>query len=451
MLAACFAAAISGTAYAAVSQQEADQLGGTTLTEFGAEKVGNADGSIPPYTGGLPKDTAPAGWKPGTGRYDKNPFDDEKPLLSVNAGNMDKYADRLTAGAVAMMKKYPDYRIDVYPSHRSQGYPAEWLSHCKTNATTVKMTKTGNGVEGGHSCVAFPIPKDGNEVQWNNATRYVYGVDVEISMSNWLMDAAQHVTDLGHITYTQSNYWTDPATNTTPGYRLGISQGAWKGPPFQVGTLVRQTRSLDYDKQSTLAWFYSPGQRRVRLAPEFAFDTPIASYGGAITYDEQFGFGGSPERFDWKLVGKKEMYVPYNDYKLFFTPVDKLFSKGFVNPDNFRFELHRVWVIESTLKPGKRHVYSRRTFYIDEDTWAVVASDSYDQSGKIYRVGFIPSYPVWDKQTFVQGMNFYDMTKGSFLIGPVYSRPEDGAIVSDKFPADSSKWSPDRMAGSGIR
>jgi hypothetical protein len=452
LVVAAFAAAVSGAAMAAVSQQEAEQLGGASLTLFGAEKAGNADGSIPAYTGGLLPDTAPAGWKKGSGRYDVSPFDDEKPVLSINHDNVGKYAERLSAGVVALIRKYPEFRVDVYPTHRSQGYPAEWLSHCKPNATTVKMTPDGNGIVGGHSCVAFPIPKNGLEAQWNIGTHYNYAALGTTLFSNWLVDSAGHVTDLGHILYGQLNYWADPATTTTPDSRQGISTGTWQGPPFQVGTKIMQTRSLDYDKSDTLAWFYSPGQRRVRLAPEFAFDTPIASYGGAITYDEQYGFVGNPERFNWKLVGKKEMYVPYNDYKLMFAPVEKsLNGKPYVNPDVYRFELHRCWVIESTLKPGKRHVYSRRTFYIDEDTWAVVASDSYDQAGKLYRVGLIPIIALWDKQGFVQGMNFYDLSKGSLLLGPVYSRPDDTLQIRNDVPADVSQFSPESMAGNGVR
>ena len=98
-------------ASAQVSPQEAQQLK-TTLTPLGAEKAGNEEGSIPAWTGGMC--TVPPGYWHGTRRGD--PFANEKPLFSITAQNMDKYADKLTDGTKAMLKRYPNtFRVDVYP------------------------------------------------------------------------------------------------------------------------------------------------------------------------------------------------------------------------------------------------------------------------------------------------------------------------------------------------
>ncbi len=61
---------------------------------------------------------------------------------------------------------------------------------------------------------------------------------------------------------------------------------------------------------------YLPGQRRVKAAPDVAYDTPNPGTAGATTYDDAFMFNGAMDRYDFKLIGKKEMYVPYNAYKL---------------------------------------------------------------------------------------------------------------------------------------
>jgi hypothetical protein len=144
------------------------------------------------------------------------------------------------------------------------------------------------------------------------------------------------------------------------------------------------------------------------------------------------------------------MYIPYNNYRLFFAPTSQLISKGLVNPDVNRWELHRVWVIEAKLKPGKRHIYSRRVFYIDEDSWAIVASDAYDQGGKLYRIGLLPSVQLWDAQAFVSTMNFYDMSKGTMLIGPAFSQPGDTVHILPTIGEEAS-FQPESLAGTGVR
>jgi hypothetical protein len=104
--------------------------------------------------------------------------------------------------------------------------------------------------------------------------------------------------------------------------------------------------------QPRRAWQYLPGQRRVKLAPDLAYDTPNSGSGGTSTYSDTFVFNGAMDRFDWKLVGKKEMYVPYNGYKLMYAKdIKPALTANHINPDFMRWELHRVWVVEATLKP----------------------------------------------------------------------------------------------------
>jgi hypothetical protein len=117
LLAAALALAFAASAQAAVTAEEAKALG-TTLTPIGAEKGANKDGTIPAYTGGLT--TPPAGFKSGDG-IRPNPFANEKPRLQIDAKNMAQHADKLTEGTKAMLQKYPTFRVDVYPTHRTVG------------------------------------------------------------------------------------------------------------------------------------------------------------------------------------------------------------------------------------------------------------------------------------------------------------------------------------------
>ena len=156
------------SASAEVGPEEAGQLG-DMLTPWGAEKAGNKDGSIPPYTGGLTK--PPASYEPGKKGVLTDPFADEKPLFSVNAANMAQHADKLSEGVKAALAKYPDARLDVYPSHRTATYPKWVVDNTLKNATQCKEVgpKLVNCVGG----VPFPIPKTGTQITWNHQLAFM--------------------------------------------------------------------------------------------------------------------------------------------------------------------------------------------------------------------------------------------------------------------------------------
>lgn len=437
-----------GMAAAAVSPQEADELG-KSLTPWGAETAGNADKTIPAYTGGLPASTDPAGWKKGSGRWDVGPFDQEKPLYSITAANFDTYSKRLTPGTVAMLKKYPEFRLDVYSTHRSVAYDKSWLSHCRDNAEKAKLGSSGDAVQDAYSCVPFPIPKSGTEVMWNTALHNTFGVSSALMLSFWLVDADSNVTDIGHVSLNYAYPYRDPAKNagSTDYYTYELAR--WLGPSSQVGTKILTVFPMDWVKNQQLSWVYTPGTRRTRLAPEFSYDTPIASNGGALNYDEPYGFAGQLDRYNFKLLGKKEIYIPYNAGRMMFAPQDKMLAKRVFNPDVSRWELHRVWVVDATLKDGKRHSQPHRTFYVDEDSWAISAVDGFDQGGNLVRVQYDPIFPVWDASTTAQGVLIYDLSKGTLYINSM-SRPNDYVKSSDAL-GDMNLFTPSALTSSGVR
>lgn len=421
-LGVCLSLAI-GSASAEVTSEQADQLG-KSLTAWGAEQAGSSDKLIPPYTGGLTASDAPAGWKKGSGRYDVGPYDSEKASFSITNSNVGQYADKLTAGAVALLKRYPDFRMDVYPTHRSAVHSDYWLSHCKTNAVSAKITPSNDGVTDAHSCVPFPIPKSGAEVIWNAVLTDIWGPRSDVRISSWVVDADGHLTDVGRSEVEYVQLYQDAKTKTLPDGTWQISLVTSIGPPAQVGVKALAKYPLNYDKDDYRAWLYMPGQRRTRLAPEMSYDTPAAQVGGATNFDERNGFTGQLDRYDFKLIGKKEVYIPYNSNRLFFAPQDKMLANRVANPATDRWELHRVWVVEATLKPGKRHVEPKRTFYVDEDTWAFVASDAYDQAGKLFKIGFYPTFPLWDAEATAQTMVMYDLSSGLTYL-QAFNRPDD--------------------------
>ncbi len=436
-----------GTAQAAVSPEEAQQLG-KRLTRIGAEAAGNADGTIPAYTGGLT--TPPASFKPGS-TIRPDPFAGEKPRLTITSKNMAQYEAQLTVGARELLKKYPNYRIDVYPTHRTVSLPDRVLDATAANATRASTSNGGLGISGAIGGYPFPIPKDGNEAMWNHLLRYV-GVASNFRYDNWNVDASGKpaLATSGKL-YVEYPYYdpknTQPAAETDVYFRTKIFYNA---PARRAGEALMAVDVVNPLLRPRRAWLYLPGQRRVKLAPDISYDTPNPGTAGSATYDDSWIFNGAMDRFDFKLVGKKEVLVPYNTYRLTtHKNAAEVTTPHFLNPDLVRWELHRVWVVEATLKPGKRHIYARRTFYLDEDSWTALSADQYDASGRLYRASFAHMAPSYDAKTpNAETQVFYDLTSGvynvSFLMGPY-----EGVTYTDPLPAN--QWSPDALAGAGIR
>ena len=181
--AAAVAMLLSAPALAAVTAEEAARLK-TTLTPLGAERGANKDGSIPAWDGGMTK--APAGFKAGDARPD--PFPGEKPLYSISAKNMAQYESKLSDGVKALMKKYPDFRIEVYPTHRTAAAPQWVYDNTFKNATRAKLVDNGHGTEGAYGGTPFPIPKDGYEVFQNHRLAWT-GTYIQAPVRVWVVTA----------------------------------------------------------------------------------------------------------------------------------------------------------------------------------------------------------------------------------------------------------------------
>ena len=363
----------SGMALGAISAEEAAQLG-TVLTGVGAEKAGNKEGTISAYTGGIT--APPKEYQPNSG-VRPDPFAQEKPLFSIQTQNLESYADKLTEGAKALMKKYPTFRIDVYPTHRSVGFPDWVLDGTKNGAAKATTTSDGLILKDAQGGLPFPIPKSGYEAMWNHLTTYM--ANPALDSETWFVDSSGRsmLTTKGIYTIDNSPQW-DPRFRGENDYYFYKGKYNSTGPPRRSGLAFLWFAPVNWVKHGESCWQYLPGQRRVRLAPENTHDRPNAFTIGASNMDDINMFNGSMDRFDFKLIGKKEMYVPYNCYKAtYFIDEKELLGPHHPNPDPLRWELHRVWVVEGALKEGKRHNYSRRRYYIDEDSWLILAADNF--------------------------------------------------------------------------
>ena len=208
---------------------------------------------------------------------------------------------------------------------------------------------------------------------------------------------------------------------------------------------------LNQSASPRMAWQYLPGQRRVRRAPQVAYDTPDSGAGGTATFDQSYVFNGALDRYDWKLVGKKEVYIPYNNYQADIVSLDELLTPHHLNPDHVRFELHRVWVIEATLKQGKRHSIARRTIYFDEDSWVASMSDNYDGHDNLWRLAITTMKNNYELPGVVQRLNqFYDFTLDFYCINPLYNDPSYNAFVYE-LKVEPNFFGPEQVRRMGRR
>lgn len=399
---------VTASAVAKPTPEQVDRLG-KDLTPVGAEKAGNKDGTIPAWDGGIVQ--APAGYEAAKGLTD--PFAADKPLYTITAANAEQHKDKLAPGQLALLKRYPGYSLPVYPTRRSAAFPAPVYAAIKAEAGRIATANDGNSVVGvEQSTVPFPIPTSGVEVIWNHAFRYRGGTLVRdttefpVQANGSFTPVRRHeVTIFGNGMKAQAGGKADDNV-------LFYFRTNYLAPSSIAGEVLLAHDFIDQVKQPRAAWVYNPGTRRVLRAPHVAYDTPRTGTDGLSTVDDYDAFNGSPDRFEWKLIGKREMVISYNnsrltDKKLKYTDI---IQPQTMNPALLRYELHRVWVVEAQLRSGKSHVYGKRVYYIDEDSWQIAHGEMYDGRGEIWRVLEVHGAQFYDGPAyFIAGTAQYDL------------------------------------------
>jgi hypothetical protein len=439
------AVAVALPAFAGVSADEAAKLK-SELTPLGGEKAGNKDGTIPAWTGGY---TTPIpGDKPGGRRGD--PFASEKPLFSITAKNADQYADKLTDGQKALLKKYPEYRIDVYPTHRTAAAPKWVYDNTFKNATSAKLNNDiATNFYGG---IPFPIPKNGAEVMWNHMLRWrgsswqFVVTQYQITTEGRAVMTTDAVGDQQMAIYQPDGSWDAFEKSGLPYWQIRLIN---TGPAIRAGEAIVGGTMLDGSKDQ--AWVYLTGQRRVRKLPNPCCDTPTPASAGLMSFDELEVWSGRLDRFDWKLAGKKEMYIPYNANRLLQPKTDaEVLGAHYPKPDHMRWELHRVWVVDATLKQGQRHQAPKSRYYCDEDTWQCTLGDRWDANGQLWKSLWFVNFVAPDLPGTVGGaMGFNDLLAGTAFVANLYNSKAAQYPLKPRYP--DSTFTPDALAGESVR
>ncbi|WP_425439944.1 DUF1329 domain-containing protein [Pseudomonas abyssi] len=442
-----FSLLATGVMAQSLTQAEIDSLG-TTLTPIGAQKEGNAAGTIPEWTGGLPTDAGQS----LPNNFLESPYKDDQPEFVITAQNYQQYKDNLTPGQVALFERYPEtFRMPIYKTQRSVGFPQSVYDQVKATAGQAKLVNGGDGISNfAHGSFAFPIPKSGAEVVWNHNTRY------RLNVHRWYMQAMPQTN--GSFTLIKMEeevgypeQMSDVDASTMPNTLLFFKQRV-NAPARLAGNVLLVHDSLDQLKEPRMAWVYNAGQRRVRRAPQVAYDGPGTASDGMRTSDNFSMYNGAPDRYDWTLVGKKEIYIPYNSGKLTEPGVqyDDVLQAGHINPEFTRFELHRVWEVQGNVKDGQRHIYAQRNFFVDEDSWMISLADHYDGRGTLWRVG--EGHLGFNYQQKIPGYSIetlYDLLAGRYIALGMYS--EENSAPQYDFDPSYSQFTPAALRASGVR
>ncbi|MFJ1472603.1 DUF1329 domain-containing protein [Massilia orientalis] len=407
---------VSVLATSSAYSADPNQLG-KELTSTGATVEGNKEGTIPAYDGvsaQLP------GYAYGKFRGDYFKYKNEKPLYVIDASNVSKYADKLSPGQIKMLKEVKGYTMPVYPTHRSCETPDNVQANTKKNAAEAKIGTNGWTLEGATlPGVPFPIPKSGIEAIWNHLVRY-QGVAQEYPVATaYVSPAPGNEKDIVNI-YNLWQFWPNSKKGENKPGPDSMYQGLYYGyiqPASLSGQAVVQRFYLS---KPTESYYYFTGQRRVRRLPSYDYDAPQLGYENQYAVDQTNILYGAPDRFNWKLVGKKEMLVPYNVFGMYD------FRKGlkdvFVQPNVInaafrRYELHRVWVVEGTVKQGIRHVNPKRVIYLDEDSWVAVGGEDYDAQNQLWKFKESSPAPAWELEgaCVIPQVIMYDFNSGRLL------------------------------------
>lgn len=397
---------------AAVSEKEAAKLG-NSLTPLGGEKAANASGTIPAWEG-LASNAGSVDEK----GFLSNPFADEKPLFIITANNVSQYSQFLTVGQLEMFKRYNTYQMPIYPTHRTVAVPANVVADVRTNAIHTTLAPGGNGLEHFKNSYPFPIPQNGLEVIWNHLARY-RGDTIKGYVA--LITAKQD--DSFNTMVLEENFAFHnalvTANSTKYAEMLALEKYRIVAPASSSGDGLLIWASLNQISNPRMAWSYATNQKRVRRAPQIAYDGTALPSDGLFNADDIDMFNGSPDRYNWQLVGKKEIYVPYNNYQLDSPQLTykDIVQANHINPELTRYELHRVWHVIATLKPGQEHAYAKREFYFDEDSWQILHQDIYDENGQLWRVAESFFKQFYHQQIPWKSADiYYDLTNGSYAI-----------------------------------
>jgi hypothetical protein len=451
LLASAVAALVSaGSALAKVPADQVARLG-KDLTPFGSERAGTPDGMVPAWDGGMSAPPAGIKFDPKKDNL-PNPFPNDAVKFTITGANASQYDQYLTDGHKAMLKKFGSYKMKVYQSRRTCALPQLAYEAVKYNAANAWLTPDGDGVMNFKQGLPFPIFTKAEELIMNKrfsyrgykATRQFSTAPVQSNGSYNLIS----VQDEAIFRY------ANPAVSSSDQLNnIGLLYIANTIAPARLaGNVILVHESINALVEPRKAWAYSPGTRRVRRAPDIAYDNPGTNTDGMRTSDSFDGFNGALDRYTWSLRGDRSVkFIAYNAYDILHTKYADLVKPSHPNQEVFRYEPHRVYTVEAKLKPGSRHVYARRIIYMDEDAKVVNNAENYDGRGQMWRFQELPlvnAYHVPHCGTGAMELN-YDLLSGRYMAESMRSEEPPVNYFADEL--NEARYTPEAIRTLGVR
>ena len=405
---------------------------------MGAERAGDPSIGIPPWTGGLA--TA------AQARAAAVAFASERPLFSITAANVRRYAASLPDGAVALFAHDRDYRMDIYPTHRTAALPQPVYDAIGRNAVSAHPVAQGCrfGLADASGGIPYPIPADGCQVVWNHLLAY-WGPARDARLQTFVVFGAGDVEktsdrlEIADFPYYEAG--SDPAA-VGPYFFERREMLTFPADRAGGGYITRQP--LDSGTTRFESWEYVPGARRVRQSPSLSYDTPDPDASGLESFDDYYIFSGGLEHYDFTLLGKRAMFIPYNNHA-FDRATSALLGPRHADPSAIRYELHRVWVVDARLAAGQHDIVPHRRLFIDEDSWFAAYADEWNADGALWKfsqasMDLFPGLPA----ILLGGQLTYDLLYHAYVYDFAFGHP-DGAFRPSA-PHDPAAYTPQGMS-----
>jgi hypothetical protein len=103
------------------------------------------------------------------------------------------------------------------------------------------------------------------------------------------------------------------------------------------------------------------------------------------------------------------------------------------------------------LKEGQRHIYKKRKFYIDEDSWSIAVADLYDERDELWRVTLSYLKHFWEVPVTWTALEVHhDLIARRYSAQPFMNESKSAADFSQT-PPDDSFYTPASMRRLGSK
>ena len=381
-------------------------------------------------------------YNPNSNEY-INPFIDDEIQLEINISNYKNYLAYLTEGQIAMFQAYPEtFVMHIYPSRRSCAVPNEVYDLSKSG--NANMIADGEGVDGVVGSIPFPDASEPLHHVWNHILRY-RGVDIVGGAPYYVVNPDGSMTQ-GAGEAIAKNCWNPFVKESYCEGLQGMLMQKVTHPPRLADASLLVIESLNALDSPRKAWVYDPGTRRVRRAPNIAYDYLGSASQGLSTADSFDGFNGAKDRYNWTNVGTELKFMPYNVYDFYNADRKEVLTNFHVNQKYMRYELVKVNIVRADIKSDKRHIYPHRVMYFDADSYGMISEEVYDGKKEIMNYRELPLMNFYDEPACLAVHSAtYNFATRRYLLNNVRSSEIDKIIWRAEKPHDIQLFTPNGL------